>query len=303
MYGFTMALDCIQRGAAFTVLPRFELESMLNAIQEYKITHVPIVPPIAAVMAKHPVVDNYDLSSVKEVLCAAAPLSVQLQNALSARLNVKFIRNGYGMSEIVAAAVVPPPWLSEDIMKAGSIGELMPGCQARVVDTVTGEDLPAEMAGEILIKADSVMKGYLGDPGSTAATVDEDGWIHTGDIGKYDEKGWFYITDRLKELIKYKGWQIAPAELEDIILTHGSVADCGVLGVQAEQDGDGEVPRAFIVLKPGHAANDQLKLDIDNLIEEKLASYKKLRGGIDFVDQLPRSLAGKLLRKELKKMC
>jgi len=305
MYGFTMALDCLQKGAAYTVLPRFELESMLKAIQNYKITHLPIVPPIAAVLAKHPVVDNFDISSIEEVLCAAAPLSVQLQNELSARTNVKFIRNGYGMSEIVAAAMVPPPDLSEQMMRAGSIGVLLPGNEARIVDPESGADLDCNEPGEILVKSLAVMKGYLGDAGSTAATVDKDGWIHTGDIGYYDDKNWFYITDRLKELIKYKGWQIAPAELEDIILTHPGVADCGVLAVPAPQEGDGDVPRAFVVLKPEFSSvdKDALTEEIDTLIETKLTSYKKLRGGVTYVVQLPRSLAGKLLRKELKKLC
>lgn len=305
MYGFTMALDCLQKGAAYTVLPRFELESMLKAIQNYKITHLPIVPPIAAVLAKHPVVDNYDLSSIKEVLCAAAPLSVQLQNALSARVNVKFIRNGYGMSEMVAACMCPPPELSEEMMRAGSVGVLLAGNEARIVDPDSGEDMQSNQPGEILIRSQAVMTGYLGDGGSTAATVDKDGWIHTGDIGYYDDKNWFYITDRLKELIKYKGWQIAPAELEDIILTHPKVADCGVLAVPAPEEGDGDVPRAFVVLKPEFSSDEKnaLTMDIDNLIETKLTSYKKLRGGVTYIDQLPRSLAGKLLRKELKKLC
>ena len=299
MYGFTMALNCILKGAAFTTLPRFELGTLLKAVQEHKITHLPIVPPIAAVLAKHPMVDEFNISSVEQVLCAAAPLSVQLQNSLSERLKVPSIRNGWGMSELVGAATVPPPDASPDLMRKGSIGYVMPGLEMCVVDIETRDLLGPNQEGELLTRGDTVMKGYLGDPGATSATVDAEGWIHTGDIGKYDEEERFYITNRLKELIKYKGWQIAPAELEDVLLTHPAVADVGVVGVEAAEDGDGEVPRAFIVLKPGSQLTQQ---DVAQFMEGKLASYKNLRGGIVFIDALPRSLAGKLLRRELKKM-
>jgi len=299
MYGFTMAINCLLKGAAFTTLPRFTLDSLLNAVQEHKISHLPIVPPIAAVLAKHPMVDEFDTSSIEQVLCAAAPLSVQLQNALSARLKVPSIRNGYGMSELVAAATVPPPDASPELMRKGSIGYIMPGLEMCVRDSETGRLMGPHEEGELLVRGDTVMKGYLGDPGATAATVDADGWIHTGDIGKYDDEERFYITNRLKELIKYKGWQIAPAELEDVLLTHPAVADVGVVGVDAPQDGDGEVPKAFIVRKPDTQLTEQ---EIAQFLEGKVTNYKNLRGGVVFVDELPRSLAGKLLRRELKKM-
>lgn len=260
------------------------------------------MPPVAAVLAKHPLVDEYDLSSVHDVICAAAPLSPQIQTALADRLKIKTFRNGYGMSEIVAAGIVPPPPLADHIMKKGSIGLLMPGMEAKVVDVESGAELGPNQEGEILFKGDTVMKGYLGNPGATAATVDADGWLHTGDIGKYDEEHLFYITDRLKELIKYKGWQVAPAELEDIILAHPQVADVGVIGVAAPDEGDGDVPKAFVVLKPGVPAGEETAASIKQLVEDQLTSYKKLRGGVVFIDALPRSLAGKLLRRELRKL-
>ena len=208
MYGMVMTLTTLCRSGHVTSLPRFELETFLNAIEKYKIHHVPIVPPIATVLAKHPDVEKYNLSSVTAIPCASAPLSKEIQNAIFSRLNVNTLRNGYGMSEIVGAGIVPHPDNAIKVMKKGSIGEVLVGMEARVVDIETGEDLGPGVEGEILMKGPTVMKGYLGDAGATAATIDDDGWIHTGDIGKYDEENDFYITDRLKELIKYKGWQV-----------------------------------------------------------------------------------------------
>jgi len=298
MYGMVMTLTTLCKSGIVTSLPRFELGTFLNAIQTYKIHHVPIVPPIATVLAKHPDVEKYDLSSVTAIPCASAPLSKEIQNAIFARLNVNTIRNGYGMSEMVGAGIVPHPENAVEAMKKGSIGEVLVGMEARIIDVTSGEDLGPHQEGEILLRGPTIMKGYLGDAGSTAATVDEDGWLHTGDIGKYDEKNDFYITDRLKELIKYKAWQVAPAELEAIILSLPGVQDVGVIGVPAQIEGDGDVPKAFVVMKLGSEITAD---DVIKGVAEKVAKYKQLKGGVVFVGSLPRSLAGKLLRKELRK--
>jgi len=298
MYGMVMTLTTLCKSGVVTSLPRFELGSFLNAIETYKIHHVPIVPPIATVLAKHPDVEKYDLSSVTAIPCAAAPLSKDIQNAIFSRLNVNTIRNGYGMSEMVGAGIVPHPENAVEAMNKGSIGEVLVGMEARIVDIETGEDLGPGQEGEILLRGPTVMKGYLGNAGATAATVDADGWIHTGDVGKYDENNDFFITDRLKELIKHKGWQVAPAELEAIILSIPGVQDAGVIGVPAEDEGDGDVPKAFVVRKPGSEITAE---DLVQAVAEKVAKYKQLKGGVVFVETLPRSLAGKLLRKELRK--
>jgi len=298
MYGMAMTLTTLCKGGHVTSLPRFELGTFLNAIETYKINHLPIVPPIATVLANHPDVGKYDLSSVTAIPCAAAPLSKDIQNAIFARLNVNTIRNGYGMSEMVGAGIVPHPDNALEAMEKGSIGEVLAGMEARIVDVDTGEDLGPEQEGEILLKGPNVMNGYLGDAGATAATVDDEGWLHTGDVGKYDEDKDFYITDRLKELIKYKGWQVAPAELEAIILSLQGIQDVGVIGVPAPVEGDGDVPKAFVVRKPGF---DLMAEDVVKSVAEKVAKFKQLRGGVVFVEALPRSLAGKLLRKELRK--
>ncbi|XP_023332842.1 4-coumarate--CoA ligase 1 isoform X2 [Eurytemora carolleeae] len=203
------------------------------------------------------------------------------------------------MSEFCAAAICPRPSASVDSMKKGSVGEVLPGLEVRVLDIENREPLGPNREGELAVRGGTVMKGYLGNPGATAATIDKDGWLLTGDLGMYDENENFYITGRLKELIKYKGWQIAPAELEDALITHEAVADCAVVGVEAEEDGDGEVPRAFIVVKPGYNPTPQ---DIQDFIKDNMASYKQLKGGVVFIETIPRSLAGKILRKELKKM-
>jgi len=298
MYGMVMTLAALCKSGIVTSLPKFELGTFLNAIEKYKIHHVPIVPPIATVLAKHPEVAKYDLSSVTAIPCAAAPLSKDIQNAIFARMNVNTIRNGYGMSEMVGAAILPHPENAVETMKKGSIGEVLVGMEARVVDIETGEDLGPGQEGELFLRGPTVMNGYLGDAGATAATVDDDGWIHTGDIGKYDEENDFYITDRLKELIKYKGWQVAPAELEATIISLPGVQDVGVIGVPAPEEGDGDVPKAFVVRRPG---SEITAADVVNGVAGKVAKYKQLRGGAVFVETLPRSLAGKLLRKELRK--
>jgi len=219
MYGMVMTLTTLLKESWVTTLPRFTLESFLHAIQEHKINHLPIVPPIATVLAKHPDVEKYDISSVSAIICAAAPLSKEIQSQLFARTKVDRFRNGYGMSEMVGAGIVPHPDTAKRTMAKGSIGQVMAGMEGRVVSVETGEDVSPGEEGEILLKGPNVMTGYLGNAGATAATIDSEGWIHTGDVGKYDEDGDWFITDRLKELIKVKGFQVAPAELEALLLS------------------------------------------------------------------------------------
>jgi len=298
MFGMVMGLTTLVKGGKITTLPKFQLDMFLNAIQQFSVNHMPIVPPIATALAKHPMVDNFDLSSVTYVPCAAAPLSPEIQKELSAKLKGAPIVNGYGLSENVGAAILPHPDRSKECMEKGSIGEVLAGMEARIVDIETGDDLGPGEEGEILLRGPNVMTaGYLGDPGATATMVDSDGWMQTGDVGKYDEQGDFFLTDRIKELIKVKGFQVAPAELESLLLTLPGIADAGVIGVPEENHG--EVPRAFVVKKVGVDVTEE---EICSYMASKLAPFKHIKGGIVFCQSLPRSASGKLLRRELRKM-
>ncbi|MFJ2648958.1 4-coumarate--CoA ligase family protein [Streptomyces sp. NPDC087420] len=295
IYGLTALMNApLRHGATVVVLPRFDLDQFLAAIETYRITGLYVAPPIVLALAKHPAVSRYDLSSLRYVLCAAAPLDSRLAAACSARLNLPPVRQAYGMTElspgthiVPLAATDPPP---------GAVGKLLPGTEMRVVrlddpdtDVATGGE------GEILIRGPQVMKGYLGRPGDTAAMIDADGWVHTGDVGRADADGWLFVVDRVKELIKYKGFQVAPAELEALLLTHDSIADAAVIGVY---DADGnEVPKAYIVRRPGA---ETLGADaVMTFVAERVAPYKKIRR-VEFIGGVPRAASGKILRRQLR---
>ncbi|HBF79327.1 MAG TPA: 4-coumarate--CoA ligase family protein, partial [Streptomyces sp.] len=230
--------------ATVVVLPRFDLEQFLRAVQEHRISGLYVAPPIVLALAKHPAVGAYDLSSLRYVVSAAAPLDADLAAACSARLGLPPVRQAYGMTELSPGTHVVP--LDAENPPPGAVGKLLPGTEMRIVSlTDPGTDLGTGADGEILIRGPQVMKGYLGRPDATAAMIDPDGWLHTGDVGRVDEDGWLYVVDRVKELIKYKGYQVAPADLEALLLTHDAIADAAVIGVR-DDDGN-EVPKAYVV--------------------------------------------------------
>ena len=203
-----------------------------------------MVPPLMVFLAKHPLVDNFDLSSLNCIICGAAPLSKELQQAVHKRLHIDVIRQGYGMSELTLSTLVQ----HGKYMKPGSVGGATAGVYVKVIDTETGKSLGPNKPGELCFKGSQIMKGYVGDKQSTSATIDKDGWLHTGDIGYYDDDKEFFIIDRLKELIKYKAFQVPPAEIEAILLTHPKVKDAAVIGIP--DDSAGELPLGFIVKQP-----------------------------------------------------
>ncbi|NWJ45658.1 MAG: 4-coumarate--CoA ligase family protein [Chloroflexi bacterium] len=277
-------------GATIVTVPRFELEHFLQTMQDTHITVAPLVPPIMLALAKHPLVDKYDLSGLKAILSAAAPLSRELQEACQNRLGCIVIQ-GYGLTETSPGMHISP--IDKDKAKAGSVGINLPYVDIKVVDISNGEALGVKQEGEIWTKGPHVMKGYLNRPDSTAATIDNDGWLHTGDIGYVDEDGYLFIVDRLKELIKYKGLQVAPAELEAVILTHPAVADAAVIPSPDEEAG--EVPKAFVVLKPGVQLSSG---ELESYVAVRVAPHKKIRR-LEFIDQIPKSASGKILRRFL----
>ncbi|MEU4262532.1 AMP-binding protein [Streptomyces argenteolus] len=295
IYGLTALMNVPLRcGATVVVLPRFELDQFLGAIQEHRISGLYVAPPIVLALAKHPAVGAYDLSSLEYVVSAAAPLDAALAEACSARLGVPPVRQAYGMTELSPGTHVVP--LDAENPPPGAVGKLLPGTEMRIVSIEDpGTDLGIDTDGEILIRGPQVMKGYLGRPDATAAMIDGDGWVHTGDVGRVDADGWLFVVDRVKELIKYKGYQVAPAELEALLLTHASVADAAVIGVR---DADGnEVPKAYLVRRP--SAPDLTADDVMAYVAERVAPYKKVRQA-EFIEAVPRAASGKILRRELR---
>jgi acyl-CoA synthetase (AMP-forming)/AMP-acid ligase II len=296
IYGLTALMNApLRRGATVVVLPRFDLEAYLAAIEKHRITHLYVAPPIVLALAKHPAAERYDLSSVRHVLSAAAPLDARLAAACSARLDLPPVVQGYGMTELSPcshlvpldqAAAAPP----------GTVGKLIAGTEMRVVSLDDpARDVPVGEPGEVLIRGPQVMKGYLGRPDATAAMIDADGWLATGDIAHCDADGWLYVVDRVKELIKYKGFQVAPAELEALLITHPGIADAAVIG---HYDADGnEVPHAFVVPRP--TPTGLTEGEVMMYVAERVAPYKRVRH-VTFIDGVPRAASGKILRRELR---
>ncbi|CAL9302725.1 4-coumarate--CoA ligase family protein [Streptomyces sp. SudanB66_2053] len=296
IYGLTALMNApLRHGATVVVLPRFDLEQFLAAIQNHRITALYVAPPIVLALAKHPLVAEYDLSSLKYVISAAAPLDAHLAAACARRLGLPPVGQAYGMTELSPGTHVVPLDLMEEA-PPGTVGKLIAGTEMRIVSLDDpGKDLATGESGEILIRGPQVMKGYLGRPDATAAMIDEDGWLHTGDVGHVDDDGWLFVVDRVKELIKYKGFQVAPAELEALLLTHPGVADAAVIGVYNE-DGN-EVPHAFVVRHP--SAPDLTESEVVLHVAERVAPYKRVRH-VTFIDGVPRAASGKILRRELR---
>jgi acyl-CoA synthetase (AMP-forming)/AMP-acid ligase II len=288
IYGLQITLNLpLLAGATVVIQPRFELGSFLRAVQDHGVTRAEVVPPMILGLVTADVVDDFDLSSLRLLTSAAAPLGGDLARACARRLGCR-VKQAYGMTEVSGGTHIAPD-ASPD--RADSVGPALPGVECRIVDPGTGADLRPGQPGELLVRTAGVMRGYLGNPDATAVTIDPDGWVHTGDIVTADEDGWFYVTDRVKELIKYKGFQIAPAELEAILLTHPAVADAAV--VRRRDALAGEVPKAFVVLHAPASAQELMAW-----VAERVASYKRVRE-VEFTDSIPRSPAGKILRRLL----
>ncbi|WP_153503892.1 4-coumarate--CoA ligase family protein [Cumulibacter manganitolerans] len=294
IYGLTVLMNLtLAQGAEVVTMPRFDLEGFLQAIQDHKVTKVYVAPPILVALAKHPVVDRYDLSSLRSITSGAAPLDEALALAVEARLGVP-VMQGFGMTELSPVSHTVPDALAGELPR-GSVGVSLPNIQCRLVDVETGKDAEQGAEGELWIKGPNVMVGYLNNEAATAETIVDGGWLRTGDIASYDpQNGVYVITDRLKELIKYKGYQVAPAELEAVLLTHDDITDSAVIGVPDEEGG--EAPKAFVVRRPGATiTEDEIKTWIAGIV----APHKKIRH-VEFVDEVPKSSSGKILRKDLR---
>jgi acyl-CoA synthetase (AMP-forming)/AMP-acid ligase II len=292
IYGLVVVLNMgLYSGSTIVTMPRFDLESFLKAVQDYNVSIAHLVPPIVLALSKHPVVDNYKLPNLKTIFSGAAPLGEELTRACMDRLDIN-IRQGYGMTEtspVTHSSPAPPA-----IAKFGSVGVPAPNTECKVIDLETGEPLGHGERGEVCVRGPQIMKGYLNNPEATAQTIDAEGWLHTGDIGYADEDEHFFIVDRAKELIKYKGFQVPPAELEAILLTHPCVCDAAV--IPYPDDEAGEVPKGIVVLKEPTSPESILEF-----VAERVAPHKRIRH-LEFVDKIPKSPSGKILRRVLVDM-
>lgn len=278
------------------VMPAFEPKLFLTLIQEHRLTHLPLVPPILTFLAKHPLVEKYDFRSVRELICGAAPLPKNIKAAVKARIGVKYIRNGYGMTELsIVSGLSERDEDDDDLFENPGSGPLVPGFLSKIIDLETQKTLDAGEMGEICYMGEQLMLGYWNNPEATKQTIDQDGWLHTGDIGYFDNRDRLHVVDRVKELIKYKGYQVSPSEIETVLLSHHAIKDAAVVARPDERNG--QVPVAFIVKQPSATITAQ---DVQEFVKQKLSPQKWLYGGVQFVDAIPKNPAGKILRRELQ---
>ena len=290
IYGMQVLMNgLLANGVTVVTLPRFDLDQALGLVQQHRISRFFAVPPVVLALAKHPAVDNYDLSSLKQVFSGAAPLGGEIALEASARIGCEVVQ-GYGMTELSPVSHTTPPGM----FKSGSSGVTVSNTESRIVDPETGEDQPVGGTGELWVRGPQVMKGYLNNPEATAATIDADGWLHTGDVAVIDEDGHMTVVDRVKELIKYNGFQVPPAELEALLITHPAILDVAVIGIP--DDSAGELPKAFVVRAPGAEIDEDA---VKDFVREHVASYKQIRL-VEFVGEIPKSASGKILRRMLR---
>ncbi|WKX94819.1 hypothetical protein Q1695_011800 [Nippostrongylus brasiliensis] len=291
VYGFGLLNITLLVGCTGIIFKHFEPHGFCRAIQDHKLRFLPLVPPIMVFLAKHPICDQYDLSSVKFIICGAAPAGKDICEELVRKYpNITHIQQGYGMTECTMASHLPD---LKNGVPFGSVGKVASNLHMRIVDPSTGKEMPTGMTGEICIRGPTVMLGYLGKPDATKSTI-INGWLHTGDIGYVDADRNLFIVDRLKELIKVKGLQVAPAELEDLLLAHPLIRDAAVIGVPNKKTG--ELPKAFVV----RANNTLTEEEVKDWVKDKVSPYKQLAGGVEFINEIPKSAAGKILRRELR---
>jgi acyl-CoA synthetase (AMP-forming)/AMP-acid ligase II len=288
IYGLFLAAFALAGGVTLVTLPRFELGAFLRAVQDHRVTRAYLVPPVVLALASDPAVKKYDLSSLQAISSGAAPLGAESVLRCERRLGCRVVQ-GYGLTETSPTTHLVP--ISGGPSVPGAVGVCIPNTECAVIDLATGAELGPNQQGEIWVRGPQVMHGYRHQPEATAAVLTADGWLRTGDVGFVDASGYLFVVDRLKEMIKYNAYQVAPAELEAVLLTHPAVADAAVIPSPSRTAG--EVPKAFVVLK-GEATADELL----RFVAARVAPYKKVRR-LEFIDAVPRSPAGKILRRAL----
>lgn len=298
IYGMNVILNLsLLHRATLVTMPKFDLVEFLQNVQTQRCTFLFIAPPIAVAMAKHPIVNDFDISSVRMVICGAAPLDGETGDAAARRLGARLLQ-GFGMTELACVSHVMPHW--RDDIPVSSVGTLVPNQRCIIIDLETGEEITeldengTTRPGEMLLAGPNVMLGYLNRPDATAESIDADGFFHTGDVVIYSDGGYFTVVDRVKELIKYKGYQVAPAELEAVLLRHPLIIDAAVIGVL--DDDKQEIPKAFVVTPPDSGLTSD---DVIDFVATSVAPYKRIRR-VEFIDAIPKTAAGKILRKDLR---
>ncbi|XP_038700157.1 4-coumarate--CoA ligase 2-like [Tripterygium wilfordii] len=296
IYSLNSVLLCALRvGAAILLMQKFEIVTLLELVQKYKVTIAPFVPPIVLAIAKNAEVDKYDLSSIRTVMSGAAPMGKELEDSVRAKMPNAKLGQGYGMTEAGPVLSMCLAFAKEPFeIKSGACGTVVRNAEMKIVDPETGASLPRNQAGEICIRGRQIMKGYLNDQEATARTIDKEGWLHTGDIGYIDDDDELFIVDRLKELIKYKGFQVAPAELEAMLIAHPNISDAAV--VPMKDEAAGEVPVAFVVRSNGSKITED---EIKQYISKQVVFYKRINR-VFFADTIPKAPSGKILRKDLR---
>ncbi|XP_057820937.2 probable CoA ligase CCL5 isoform X1 [Cryptomeria japonica] len=295
MYGLAaFACGLVASGSTIVVLSKFELGEMLGTIEKYRVTYLPLVPPILLAVTKTEISRKYDLKSLHSVLCGGAPLSKELTEEFISRFPSITIMQGYGLTETTAIGATTDT--QEESRHYGTAGMLCPNTGAKIVDPDSGLALPPNQRGELWLRGPTIMKGYFSNPEATTSALDENGWLRTGDLCYIDNEGYVFVVDRLKELIKYKGYQVAPAELEALLLSHPEIADVGVIPFPDKEAG--QVPMAYIVRKQGSTLSEATVVDF---VAKQVAPYKKVRR-VAFVSGIPKTTAGKTLRKDLIKL-
>ncbi|KAF7982250.1 hypothetical protein HWV62_29477 [Athelia sp. TMB] len=292
-----------QCGVPVVVMPKFSVEAFCQHVEKYRVTAALVVPPMLLGIAKHPATSKSDLRTLRMLFSGAAPLGSVLVDATRARLKSVGaevdVTQGYGLTETSPTTHVLPT--ADSLRKVGSIGVLLPNLEARLIGEDDVTDVGEGEAGELWVRGPSVMKGYLGNVAATRSSITPDGWFKTGDVAMRDAEGFYKIVDRRKELIKYKGFQVPPAELESVLLAHPDIADVAVIGIDSRAE-ETELPRAYVVPAAPPADPAAFGKSIQEWIKTRVARHKQLRGGVVCIDVIPKSAAGKILRRELREL-
>jgi acyl-CoA synthetase (AMP-forming)/AMP-acid ligase II len=290
IYAMMIMQQAIYAGATQVMMGRFDMEVFLSLLQEHRISVLFTAPPVGVALSQTPLIDSYDVSSLRFIMFGAAPMSAQLQLRIEERMGTSVVQ-GYGLTETSPVSHMD---FTDNRAKPGTIGPPLGDIEQRVVNMEDGvTDLKPGELGELLLRGPNVMKGYYNEPGATANAITPEGWFHTGDLVTIDEDGYVTVLDRKKELIKYNGFQVPPAELEGILLEHPAVADVAVIGKENLETG--EIPKAFVVKKAGVSVTGE---ELMEHVGSKVATFKRVRE-VEFVDSIPKNPSGKLLRRVL----
>lgn len=296
VYGLAAFLSFLAVGSTVVILSKFDMNDMLSAVQNYKATYLPLVPPILIGLVNNAdkIRSAYDLSSLTTVLCGGAPLSKEVTEGFVDKFPGVIIMQGYGLTESTGAGSSTDTM--EESRRYGTAGLLSPSTEGRIVDPDSGVALAVNQTGELWLRGPTVMKGYFSNEEATSTTVTSDGWLRTGDLCYIDDDGYLFVVDRLKELIKYKGYQVPPAELEALLLTHPEVLDAAVIPFPDKEVG--QFPMAYVVRKTGSSLSEKAIMDF---IAKLVAPYKRIRR-VAFLPSIPKNPSGKILRKDLIKL-